>query len=358
VPKQKPTKQKKTLVKQAKQGKAKQGKVKQAKTAKAVKPSKTKTPIKAAKPAKAKTARKPAKAAKSAKSAATSSKLGKSSKSAKASKPAKPSRPGKASKPIKAAKLAKRAKTTAKKASKVTKTQERSLAQGKRTERAEDRASKSLTPERTAAQLPMASRHMRIGLLGGSFNPAHSAHVEISLTALKRLGLDQVWWMVTPGNPLKDPSKLPSVAKRVAAAKRVASHPRIAVTGFAGGKGSAYTIDLLTELKRRFPGVNFVWLMGADNLAQFHRWRSWQKIFASMPIAVLDRPGFRLKARASQAGMRFQEFHVDESDASGLARLSPPAWTILTHRLSHLSSTKLRAEKKGGAKDTRGKKKS
>jgi nicotinate-nucleotide adenylyltransferase len=341
VPKQKPTKQKKTLVKQAKRGKAKQAKAKQAKTAKAVKSSKTKTPIKAARPAKAKTARKPAKAVKSARPA------GKSSKPAKASKLAKPSKPGKASKPVKPSKLAKQAETAAKKGS---------LAKGKRPERAEDRASTSLTPKRAATRLPMASRHMRIGLLGGSFNPAHSAHVEISLTALKRLGLDQVWWIVTPGNPLKDPSKLPTVAKRVAAAKRVASHPRIAVTGFAGGKGSAYTIDLLTELKRRFPDVNFVWLMGADNLAQFHRWRSWQKIFASMPIAVLDRPGFRLKARASQAGMRFQEFHVDESDASGLARLSPPAWTILTHRLSHLSSTKLRAEKKGGAKDTRGKK--
>ena len=313
MPKQKSTKQKKTLAKQAKQGKAKQGKAKQAKAKQA----------------------KMAKAVKSARPAAKSSK------------------PAKASKPFKPSKLA---KTAAKKVS-VAKTQKGSLAKGKRPERAEDRASTSLTPKRAATRLPMASRHMRIGLLGGSFNPAHSAHVEISLTALKRLGLDQVWWIVTPGNPLKDPSKLPSVEKRVAAAKRVASHPRIAVTGFAGGKGSAYTIDLLTELKRRFPGVNFVWLMGADNLAQFHRWRSWQKIFASMPIAVLDRPGFRLKARASQAGMRFQEFHVDESDASGLARLSPPAWTILTHRLSHLSSTKLRAEKKGGAKDTRGKKK-
>ena len=330
MPKQKPTKQKKTLTKQAKQGKAKQTKVKRIKRAKALKPSKTKQPIKPSKPVKAKSGKKPAKTAKSAKPAV------------KTSKPAKPSKPLKLAKTGKARKVANK--------------QARAVAKVKRPERTEDRASKSPTPERAAARLPMASRHMRIGLLGGSFNPAHSAHVEISLTALKRLGLDQVWWIVTPGNPLKDPSKLPSVAKRVAAAKRVASHPRIAVTGFAGGKGSAYTIDLLTELKRRFPDVNFVWLMGADNLAQFHRWRSWQKIFAAMPIAVLDRPGFRLKARASQAGMRFQEFHVDESDASGLARLSPPAWTILTHRLSHLSSTKLRAEKKGGAKDTRGKK--
>ena len=119
--------------------------------------------------------------------------------------------------------------------------------------------------------------------------------------------------------------------------------PRIEVTSFAGS--SPYTIDLITELKRRFPGVNFVWLMGADNLAQFHRWRSFDKIFARMPIAVLDRPGFRLKARAGMAAQRFAPYRVDESDARGLARLEPPAWTILTHRLSGLSSTALRAGK-------------
>ena len=188
----------------------------------------------------------------------------------------------------------------------------------------------------------MVSPRMRIGLLGGSFNPAHTAHVEISLTALKRLGLDQVWWIVTPGNPLKHPSKLPSLPERVAAARKVANHPRIAVTGFPGEKGSTYTVDLLTELKRRHPAVSFVWLMGADNLAEFHRWRHWQRIFEITPIAVLDRPGFRLKARASQAATRFQGAHVDESDAHGLARLTPPAWTIITHRLSPLSSTALR----------------
>ena len=188
---------------------------------------------------------------------------------------------------------------------------------------------------------------MRIGLLGGSFNPAHAAHVEISLTALKRLGLDQVWWVVTPGNPLKHSSKLPSLPERVATARTVANHPRIAVTGFPGEKGSPYTVDLLTALKRRYPTVSFVWLMGADNLAEFHRWRSWQRIFEAMPIAVLDRPGFRLKARASQAAMRFHGSHVDESDALGLALMMPPAWTIITHRLSSLSSTALRGEVKG-----------
>ena len=200
---------------------------------------------------------------------------------------------------------------------------------------------------------------MSIGLLGGSFNPPHKAHRDISLTALKRLGLDQVWWLVAPGNPLKDASKLASLEDRVAAARKMANSPRIEVTGFAGS--SAYTIDLLTELRRRFPGVNFVWLMGADNLAQFHRWRSFDKIFALMPIAVLDRPGFRLKARAGLAAQRFAPYRVDESDAGGLARLDPPAWTILSHRLSGLSSTALRAKKvnkkkaKGG--DQKGKKK-
>jgi nicotinate-nucleotide adenylyltransferase len=177
------------------------------------------------------------------------------------------------------------------------------------------------------AKLPMAAPNMRIGLLGGSFHPPHDAHRAISLTALKRLGLDQVWWLVTPGNPLKDASRLPSLESRVEAARDLAKHPRIAVTGFEAGSGSAYTVDLLAELKRRFPGVSFVWLMGADNLAQF------------------DRPGFRLKARAGKAAQRFAAYQVDESDARGLARLEPPAWTIITHTLSGISSTELRAKR-------------
>jgi nicotinate-nucleotide adenylyltransferase len=134
---------------------------------------------------------------------------------------------------------------------------------------------------------------MRIGLLGGSFTPPHEAHRAISLTALKRLGLDRVWWLVSPGNPLKDPSMLPDLEARVEAARRIARHPRIDVSGFTGG--SAYTIDLLAALKRRFPGVQFVWLMGADNLAEFHHWREWEEIFALVPIAVFDRPGYRLR---------------------------------------------------------------
>jgi nicotinate-nucleotide adenylyltransferase len=312
VPKQKPTKKKS----------AKQAKPRKTKATKALKPSKLKKQIKVARPAKAK----------------TSSRPGKSAKTAKAVKPAK------------SAKVAHQGKTKrkAKKAEKkADRKQETSLAKTERRERNAARPSKSLTPEERAARLPMVSPRMRIGLLGGSFNPAHAGHVEISLTALKRLGLDQVWWVVTPGNPLKRSSKLLGVSQRVEAAKKIANHPRIAVTGFPGEKGPPYTVDLLTELKRRHPAVSFVWLMGADNLAEFHRWRSWQRIFETAPIAVLDRPGFRLKARASQAATRFQEFHVDESDAQGLARMTPPAWTIITHRLSPLSSTEIRGEGKG-----------
>jgi nicotinate-nucleotide adenylyltransferase len=114
------------------------------------------------------------------------------------------------------------------------------------------------------------------------------------------------------------------------------------VTGFDGGTGSGYTVDLLYALKQRFPAVHFVWLMGADNLATFHQWRAWPEIFRLVPIAVLDRPGYRLKARAGQAGQRFAPYYVDESDAAGLALLEPPAWTILSHKLSGLSSTALR----------------
>jgi nicotinate-nucleotide adenylyltransferase len=243
----------------------------------------------------------------------------------------------------KPAKLAKELKRAKKKQAKAQVALKRSSKRSKKPDRG---GGKGQASPRQVTRLPMAAPNMRVGLLGGSFNPPHDAHVEISLAALKRLGLDQVWWLVTPGNPLKDASKLPSLADRIQGAKDlVAKHPRIEVTGFACEKSSPYTIDLVTELKRRFPAVKFVWLMGADNLADFHRWRAWERIFKLMPIAVLDRPSFRLKARASKAAHRFSEFHVDESDASGLAQLEPPAWTILSHRLSALSSTTLRAKK-------------
>jgi nicotinate-nucleotide adenylyltransferase len=194
-------------------------------------------------------------------------------------------------------------------------------------------------------KVPMAAPNMRIGLLGGSFNPAHAGHRQISLAALKRLGLDQVWWLVSPGNPLKDVGKMPELEKRVEAARTIARHPKIVVTGFEAGQKSPYTIDTISFLKRRYPTVDFVWLMGADNLASFHRWRAWEELFGLVPIAVLDRPGYRLKARASKAAQRFAFAALDETDARGLAGMEPPAWTLLTLPLSSLSSTRLRGGK-------------
>lgn len=202
----------------------------------------------------------------------------------------------------------------------------------------------------TDMRVPMAAPNMRIGLLGGSFNPAHQGHRQISLAAMKRLGLDQVWWVVSPGNPLKETSKVPDLTSRVTAARKIARHPRIVVTGFEGARvkgarGSVYTIDTVRFLRRRYRSVDFVWLMGADNLVSFHRWRGWEKLFGLVPVAVLDRPGYRLKARASKAARRFASAALDESDAPGLAGAEPPAWTLLTLPLSGLASTTLRGDK-------------
>ncbi|MFY9643485.1 MAG: nicotinate-nucleotide adenylyltransferase [Rhodomicrobium sp.] len=192
---------------------------------------------------------------------------------------------------------------------------------------------------------PPAQRPMRIGLLGGSFNPPHAAHRLISLAALKRLRLDQVWWMVTPGNPLKVRSALLPLAERIRLCREVSRHPRIKVTGFEAGIGTAYTERSLSFLRRRFPSVQFVWLMGADNLAGFHRWNEWQAIFGLMPIAVEDRPEWRYRALASPSASRFRRFRIPEAEAATLPSLAPPAWSYLSGPLSKLSSTALRAAK-------------
>ena len=190
---------------------------------------------------------------------------------------------------------------------------------------------------------------MRIGLLGGSFNPAHQGHRHISVEALARLGLDRLWWVVTPGNPLKGGVDLASHAERIRDARRVAAHPRIEVTGFEAGLLSPFTVDTVAFLKRRFPGVHFVWLMGGDNLAQFSRWRDWRRIFWLMPVAVLDRPDARHKALGSPAAGQFAAFRLAESRARALARTAPPAWVYLTIPLSAASSTKLRLARKSYA---------
>ncbi len=192
---------------------------------------------------------------------------------------------------------------------------------------------------------PPALGAMRIGLLGGSFNPSHAAHRLISLTALRRLRLHQVWWMVTPGNPLKERSALLPLDERIRLCRQVSRHPRIKVTGFEAGIGTAYTERSLSFLRRRFPQVHFVWLMGADNLASFHRWNEWQAIFGLMPIAVEDRPEWRYRALASPAASRFSRFRIPEAEAAVLPCLTPPAWCYLSGPLSKLSSTEIRAGK-------------
>jgi len=183
---------------------------------------------------------------------------------------------------------------------------------------------------------------MRIGLYGGSFNPPHAGHRHVSQMALKRLGLDRIWWIVTPGNPLKDTGELATTAMRVEEAQAVADDPRIDVTAFEEEIGARYTVDTLSYLKRRYPNVRFVWIMGADNLASFHRWRGWRRIARMMPMAIIDRPGWTLKAVRSRSAAALSKGRIDEADARALPGLKPPAWAFLHGPRSHLSSTQLR----------------
>jgi nicotinate-nucleotide adenylyltransferase len=190
-------------------------------------------------------------------------------------------------------------------------------------------------------RLPHAPR-LKIGLLGGSFNPPHQAHRVVTLFAMKRLGLDRVWWLVTPGNPLKDTRRLPPLGARMAAARRLAAHPRIDVTALEAAIGTRFTCDTVAWLTRRFPSVRFVWIMGADNLAQFHRWRNWRAIAARVPIAVVDRFGASLAAAAATAAHAMARARIRESDARSLACRRPPAWVYLHGIKSPQSSTAIR----------------
>ncbi|MCO5089688.1 nicotinate-nucleotide adenylyltransferase [Bosea sp. (in: a-proteobacteria)] len=183
---------------------------------------------------------------------------------------------------------------------------------------------------------------LSIGLFGGSFNPAHDGHRLASLTALSRLRLDRIWWLVSPGNPLKDNARLPSLAERIDQAQAVADHARIAVTGIEASLRTRYTADTLRALKQRCPGVDFVWIMGSDNLAGFHRWNEWRAIAAMMPIAVIDRPGSTLSATASPAAHFLARWRLPENRAASLPRMRPPAWVFLHGKRSTLSSTMLR----------------
>jgi nicotinate-nucleotide adenylyltransferase len=161
--------------------------------------------------------------------------------------------------------------------------------------------------------------------------------------ALDRLWLDRVWWIVTPGNPLKDATELAPTRERVEGARRIAADPRIDVTAFEGDIGARYTVDTLSFLRRRYPDVRFVWIMGADNLATFHRWRGWRQIAGLMPFAVVDRPGWTLKALRSRAAIGLASSRIREGDARMLPDLEPPAWAFLHGPRSSLSSSALRS---------------
>ncbi len=183
---------------------------------------------------------------------------------------------------------------------------------------------------------------MRIGLYGGSFNPPHEGHRLVSLTALGRLGLDRVWWLVTPGNPLKNTTDLTVLHKRMAQCRKMADHPRVEVTGFEQDIRARYTLDTIMYLKSRYPRVFFVWIMGADNLATFHRWRGWREIAATMPMAIIDRPGMTLKALNSRAAQTLSQSRLPENEALSLATNTAPAWVFLHGPRSSLSSTQIR----------------
>ena len=189
---------------------------------------------------------------------------------------------------------------------------------------------------------PLIRSGLRVGVMGGTFNPPHDGHALISGTALRRLGLDQLWWLVTPGNPLKHNNGLPSSADRMALCRELADDRHMRITAFEEDLRTPYTAATLAFLTRRFPGVRFVWIMGADNLASFHRWQQWRDIAGRVPIAVVDRPGWHLRALASPAAQWMRRSFVPEARAATLPRHSAPAWSFLTGPLSKLSSTEIR----------------
>lgn len=199
----------------------------------------------------------------------------------------------------------------------------------------------------------MALPGQRIGLLGGSFDPPHAGHLHITEMAMRRFGLDRVWWLVSPGNPLKAHGPAP-LADRIAAARRLTDDPRIVVTGIEARLGTRRTADTLAALQSRWPGVRFVWLMGSDNLIQFSRWDRWQGIAARVPIGVIARPGSRTAARFARAATILGRDRLPEHRARELPDAIPPAWVLINVPMTALSSSAIRAARRAEARPDAG----
>jgi nicotinate-nucleotide adenylyltransferase len=190
---------------------------------------------------------------------------------------------------------------------------------------------------------------LRIGLLGGSFNPAHEGHMHVSEIALKRLGLDYVWWLVSPQNPLKPVAETAPLQRRMTSAREIAGrHPRLRISDIETRMGTRFTVDTVTRLKERFPQVHFVWLMGSDNLLTFHRWRNWQRLASSLPIAIVLRPGAILAPLTAQVARQFA-MGSPQSERM-LATACPPALAVLDAKRSNASATALRRQRLGWLK--------
>ena len=191
------------------------------------------------------------------------------------------------------------------------------------------------------AGLPIALPGMRVGLLGGSFDPAHEGHDHITEMALRRFRLDRVWWLVTPGNPLKAHGPAP-LSERIAQARTIMRDPRVTITDIEARLGTRMTSDTIAALQRLYPRVRFVWLMGADNMVQFDRWDSWREIAARVPIGVIARPGWRMPARFSRAARMLWRDRQPETQAGQLADMVPPAWALINVPLNKQSSSAIR----------------
>ena len=189
---------------------------------------------------------------------------------------------------------------------------------------------------------PYVAPGMTVGLLGGSFDPPHEGHVQISRAAMKRFGLDQLWWLVSPGNPLKDHAPA-SLARRMAAANARMQHPRVQISDIEARLGTRYTAQTLRHLRRLYPQVRFVWLMGADNLAHFHRWKDWRQILETVPVGILARPGERISARLSPAARLYAPNRLRAGQSQALARASAPAWCFINVPMNKASSSQIRA---------------